>query len=380
MLFREIVGQDSIKERLRKSVHDGRISHAQLFFGPSGTGKLPIALAYARYILCENRTGEDACGTCPSCIKINKFVHPDLHFVFPVVNTKQGGTATVSDHFVEQWREALMNNPYLTENQWYEIIGAENKQGFISRNESNAVLRKLSLKTYESEYKILIIWLAEKMNASAANSLLKLLEEPPDKTVFLLVAESTDRILPTILSRTQMIRVPPLDGEAIKKGLEDKYPGMDEKIQDNIRRANGDFSAAIRLMEQDEREEENFSEFVFLMRKCYGKEIIEIQKWTEKMASWGRERLKDFLTYGLRMIRENFMLNLKQDQISYMSKKEAEFSERFSAFIHRGNVSEMAREFELAIEHVEANGYARLILLDLAIKNILLLKREAVAG
>jgi DNA polymerase-3 subunit delta' len=225
----------------------------------------------------------------------------------------------------------------------------------------------------------MIIWLAEKMNAPAANSLLKLIEEPPAKTIFLLVSENTDHIIPTILSRTQMIRVGPLDTDSIKEGLRAKYPQGEEMISDVIQRANGDFSTALKLMEMDEQDNENFDEFIFLMRKCYGREIIEIQKWTEKMAGWGRERLKLFLTYALRMIRENFMLNLEQTEISYLTKKEAEFSQRFSLFIHRGNVFKMAEEFELAIEHIEANGYAKLVLLDLAIKNIILLKQPVPA-
>ncbi len=290
------------------------------------------------------------------------------------MNIKQGATKPVSDHFIQQWRETITSNAYITENQWYEAIGAENKQGLISRNESTEVLRKLSLKSYESEYKILILWLAEKMNPAAANSLLKLIEEPPDKTVFLLISENTDHIIPTILSRTQMIRVGPLEASSIKEGLRERFPDSEEMIEDVIQRANGDFSVALQLMAEDEEDNENFYEFMFLMRKCYGREINEIQKWTEKMASNGRERLKLFLTYSLRMIRENFMLNLQQEQISYLTKKEAEFSKRFSAFIHQGNVFKMAEEFELAINHIEANGYAKLVLLDLAVKNILLLK------
>jgi DNA polymerase-3 subunit delta' len=270
----------------------------------------------------------------------------------------------------------VIAHPYISEHQWYEVMGAENKQGFISRSESSAVLRKLSLKSYESEFKVLVVWLAEKMNASAANSLLKLLEEPPQKTIFLLVSENTDLILPTILSRTQMIRIPPLDPQSIRDGLQQRYPGKEEMVQDVIRRSNGNYSTAVQLMESDELDNEHFEEFVFLMRKCYMREIIEIQKWTERIAPWGRERLKMFLTYGLRLIRENFMLNLQQEEITFMSRKESEFSRKFSAFIHQGNVFSMAREFERAIDHIEANGQAKIVLLDLAIKNILLLKQK----
>lgn len=374
MLFKDLIGHKDIKKRLIRSVNEGRISHAQTFFGPNGVGKLPLAIAYAQYICCENRSETDACGTCKSCIKYAKLAHPDLHFVFPVVNPKQGSGKAVSDNFIQQWREALSLNPYITENQWYEIIGAENKQGFISRNESSEVLRKLSLKSYEADYKVLIIWLAEKMNAPAANSLLKLIEEPPPKTLFLLVSENTDLIIPTIRSRTQMIRIGTLDEESITKGLAEKYPESKELISEVVQRANGNYSVALQLMEMDVQDAENFDQFVIFMRKCYGREIIDIQKWTEKTGSWGRERLKLFLSYSLRLIRENFILNLNQPEISFLSKKEIDFSQRFSPFIHTGNVFQMAEEFELAIEHIEANANPRLVLLDLAIKNILLLK------
>ncbi len=379
MQFRDVLGHAQVKARLIKSAREARISHAQLFFGPPGTGKLPLAIAYARYICCTDPAEDDACGVCPSCAKIAKLVHPDLHFVFPVVNPKQGSVKAVSDHYIEKWREAVVANPYLSENQWYDAIGAENKQGFISRQESNEVMRKLSMKSYESEYKVLIIWLAEKMNAPAANSLLKLIEEPPQKTVFLLISEHTDHILPTILSRTQMIRIPPLEAESIRAGLSERFPGKETIAADVIRRSNGNFSTAVELMESGEQEQENFDEFVFLMRKCYGREIVDIHRWADKMARLGRERLKLFLTYCLRMIRENFILNLRQSEISFLSGQEDEFSKRFARFIHEGNVFAMAEEFEKAIDHIEANGQPRIILLDLAIKNIFLLKQKSPA-
>ncbi len=375
MKFADVLGHKEIKQRLIRTVVEERISHAQLFFGPSGVGKLPLAIAYAQYISCENRGENDSCGTCPSCIKISKLVHPDLHFVYPVFTSNEVKIKPVSDHYIEQWRNTIVSNPYVTENQWYDIIGAENKQGLISRYESTSILRKLSMKSYEGEFKIMIIWLPEKMNAQAANSLLKLIEEPPDKTIFLLISENTDVILPTILSRTQLIRVAPLDKESIKKGLSGKYPDSSELFEDVIRRSNGNYSEALQIIESDEMENLHFEEFTFFMRKCYMREIIEINAWIEKIAGVGRERLKLFLSYGLRMIRENFMLNLKQNEISFLSRKEEDFSIKFSAFIHKGNVHLLASEFDRAIHHIEANGYARLVLMDLSIKVIMLLKQ-----
>ncbi|MCF8225837.1 MAG: DNA polymerase III subunit [Bacteroidales bacterium] len=375
MQFKDVIGQQSVKERLIRSVKSERISHAQLFFGPPGTGKLAMAIAYAQYICCKSRSDTDSCGTCPSCLKMNKLAHPDLHFVFPVVTSGQSGGKSVSDNYISFWREAVKGNPYLSENQWYEIIGAENKQGFISRNESSEVLRKLSLKSYESEYKVLIMWLAEKMNASAANTLLKLIEEPPDKTLFLIVSENTELILPTILSRTQMVRMGPPDPDSMRMGLLEQYPEQEEMVYDVLRRSNGNYGLAIKIMESDDIENQYFEEFVLFMRKCYARDIVHLRRWAETIAPWGREKIKDFLTYSLRLIRENFMLNLQQHDLSFLSEKEADFSQKFSDYIHEGNVFELVGEFEKAISHIEANGAAKLVLFDLAVKNILLLKR-----
>lgn len=380
MLFKDVIGQDEIKSRLIRTVQDQRISHAQMLFGPAGTGKLPLAIAYAQFIHCRDRGDEDACGTCPSCVKYAKLVHPDLHFSFPVVKKTGSTDNPVSDLYLGNWRETLLAHPYMSENQWYEAIGAENKQGLISRFESNSIIRKLNLKSYEGEYKILIMWLAEKMHPAAANSLLKLIEEPPDKTLFLLISENTDAILPTILSRTQLIRCLPVENRSMKKGLLAAYPNADDLVDDVVRRSNGDYSLAVRIMEDESNALAYLDDFIFLMRKCYGREIIEISGWIDKIAGLGREKLKDFLAYCLRMIRENFMLNLGQDAISFLSAREEEFSRKFSAFIHPGNAAQMAAEFEKAISHVEANGFARLVLLDLSIRIILLLKRESEAA
>lgn len=377
MLFKEVIGQKAVKERLIHSKKTGRIAHAQLFFGPAGTGKLPLALAYAQYINCLAPGPDDSCGSCSSCIKYGKLAHPDLHFVYPVVNLKSGGKSMISDDFLERWREVVSENPYISENQWYEAMGSENKQGLISRNESNEVLKKLSLKSFEANYKVLLVWMAEKMNASAANTLLKLIEEPPPGTVFLMIAEDTDQILPTILSRTQMIRLAPLDDKSMHAALTKRFPAGVSAIDDVLKRANGNFSIAVGMMESETNEDEYFESFVFLMRRCYQRDIVAIQQWTEQAGMWGRERLKHFLSYCLRMIRENFILHLEQNKISYLSQKEADFSAKFSAFIHEGNVFSMAEEFEKAIDHIEANGYPRLVLLDLAVKNILLLKQPA---
>lgn len=377
MLFSEVLGHKALKDRLIRTVSDERIHHAQMFVGPPGSGKLALALAYARYISCKQPAESDACGSCPSCRKYSKLAHPDLHFVFPVMTNKRVIKNPVSDDFIETWREKIGQNPYISENQWYEAIGAENKQGYISRRESSNILSKLSLKSYESEYKIMIIWLPEKMNRSSANTLLKMIEEPPSKTLFLMVAENTEMILPTILSRAQKIQVPPLDAESVREGLLNLFPEDPGLVDDVVRRSSGNFSTALQLLQNEEMDRLHFDQFTDFMRKCYKREIIALGEWVESIAGLGRERIKLYLEYGLRMVRENFMLHLKQPQITYLTRKEADFSQKFSAFIHPGNAFEIAAEFQEAIRHIEANGYPRLVLMDLSVKTILLLKRPA---
>jgi len=379
MLFKEVLGHSELKQRLIRTVKEERISHALMFFGPPGSGKLSLALAYARYISCEQRGEEDSCGVCPSCLKYNGLVHPDLHFVYPVMITGKVSKDPVSDHFIADWRQAILSNPYMNENQWYEAIGAENKQGLISKNESTEILRKLNLKSYEAEYKVMIIWLPEKMNAAAANTLLKMIEEPPPKTLFLMVSENTGQILTTILSRTQLIRVPPLDVDFVRKGLQEKGFSDSKLIEDAVKKGNGNFSLALVVAENDEQEHANFELFASIMRLAYQRKMAEISAWVDSLAGMGRERIKQFLTFGMRMVRENFMLNIKKDEITFMSAEEEDFSRKFSPFIHKDNVMEIATAFNEAANHIEANAYARIVLMDMAITIIMQLRKTGQA-
>lgn len=376
MQFKEILGQEEIKKGLIRTVADQRISHALLFFGPAGSGKLGLAIAFAQYLSCGNRLENDACGTCPSCIKFEKLAHPDLHFIYPVMTTGKITKEPVSDHFIEEWRVSVLNNPYISENQWYEAIGAENKQGIISRSESNNIIRKLGLKSYESEYKTVVIWLPEKMNRSAANSLLKLIEEPPPKTIFLMVSENTGQILPTILSRTQLIRVPPLQGKIIRETLMKRENINPDLVEDALRKANGNYGVVLTMLENDEQELLYFELFTTFMRHCFQRKIIEISDLVDQFAALGRERQKQFISYSLRLVRENFMLNLEKEELSYMSRKEEEFSKKFSSFIHAANVFDIVEELTMAHNHIEANGNPRIIFMDLAVQIIILLKME----
>jgi len=377
MLFKEIIGQPEVKARLRNLVLDDRTPHALMLFGPPGAGKLGLAVAMVQFLSCNNRQSEDACGTCPSCLKFNKLVHPDLHFVFPVLKTARVSKDPVSDHFMEEWREAVLSNSYLSENQWYEAIGAENKQGVINKEESLQIIRKLGFKPYESDYRMIVIWLPEKMNLSAANKLLKLIEEPPGKTLILMVSESTDKILPTILSRTQLLHVPPLTLSEIKEAFQQKG-GLDpELVEDAIRKSNGNFNTALQALGEDANEMVYFDLFTNLMRLAYARNIIEINDWVAKVAGLGRERQKLLVDYSLRLLRENFMLHMETAELNYMSRRENEFSGKFSPFIHEANIHSLVESFSTAGNHIEANGNPRIILMDLSIRIIRLLMQKA---
>ena len=296
MLFKDIIGQEEVKKRLIKTVEENRISHAQLFLAPEGTGGLPLAIAYAQYLSCENRGGNDSCGTCPSCTKYSKLIHPDLHFILPVASTPKV-QKPLTDKFLEEWRAAFLENPYLNPAEWYKAIGLENKQGFINVEESNEIIRKLSFKSFESEYKVVIIWLPEKMNKPAANKLLKIIEEPPSKTLFLMVAENLTNILPTIYSRVQMIRIPKPEEKEILLALQQKYDFEEVIIKDAAHLADGNYLRALNFLERAEENELHFERFRALMRLCWTNDIQGILSWVEEIVRTGRESQKQFILY-----------------------------------------------------------------------------------
>jgi DNA polymerase-3 subunit delta' len=374
MLFSQVIGQHEIKARLLRSASEGRVSHAQMFFGPEGSGKLALSLAYAQYISCPDRTESDSCGTCPSCLKYEKLVHPDLHFVFPVI--KQGTSRAVSDIFLKEWREQVIKTPYFNLNQWMEVIGDENKQGSIYTDESSEILRKLNLKTFESDWKVMIIWLPEKMQTVAANKLLKILEEPPPQTLFLMVCENTRQIIPTILSRVQILRVPAIDDPDLTSALMNRSGLPEEKCRNIVIQANGSFIRAMELLDAD-ASDENFNHFVSLMRLAYGRKVPELLGWVDKIASQGREKQKEFLVYALRLLRENLMIHLRQPGITHMADHELDFSGKFAAFITPQNVFALEREFNLAYQHVEGNCYDKVLFFDLSLKVMQLIRSKS---
>lgn len=385
MLFSEIIGQQDIKARLVRTVVEQRIPHAQLLRGPAGVGKLGLAIAYAQYICCENKTATDSCGTCPSCVKYKKMAHPDLHFVFPVIKPT-GKSSVVCDDFIAEFRSMVLQSPYFGVNEWYANISGDAKQGLIYSNESEEILRKLSLKTYESEYKIMIIWLPEKMHSTCANKLLKILEEPPEKTVFLMVSNEPDQIITTILSRTQHIHIPRLREEEIVQALL-KNDDLDierdaASYAANI--GNGSYLSALAVLNEGDENKQNFERFVMIMRLAWQvgnkkdhASLKTLRKWADDMASAavGRERQRNFLVYAQRMTRENFIRNIQQPALNYLTSFESDFSQRFSIFINERNVEDLMSEFALAERHIDQNVNAKMVFFDLTLKVIMLLKR-----
>lgn len=385
MLFRKIIGQEATKQQLRQAVLGGRIPHAQLFAGISGIGKLRLALAYAQYLNCPHRTDEDSCGTCPTCLQFERLQHPDLHFVFPIV-----GSDETCDSFLEPWREIILNKHYFDLEDWHKALGVETKQSMIYEKESGEIMRKLSLKAYGEGYKVMIIWQPERMNAQCANKLLKLLEEPSPKTVFLLVSEHPEALLSTIQSRVQTIRVPRLETETIAQALQQN--GIDAtKALDIARIANGSYLSALKKADESEENQQELRDFIALFRDAYTVGVLRdphkkyeslkrLRQWSLDMADSkvGREKQKHFLQYAQQQVRENYIRNLAQPELNYQMEEERAFSANFAPYIHSGNVEAIMNQLDLAERQIEQNGNAKVIFFDLCLQMIVLIKKQKV--
>lgn len=374
MKFGDIVGQDAIKKQLLASAHEGFIPHAQLFCGPEGIGKFPLALAYAQYLNCEHPLPDDACGTCPSCVKYNHLTHPDLHFVFPIVK-KSAKKKEVCDDYITEWRSFVNDRPYFNLNQWLSHIDAENSQGIIYAKESDEIIRKLNMKIYEARYKVMIIWLPEKMHESCANKLLKIIEEPSPNTLFLLVSDSPDNIINTIQSRCQRINIHGIDDRDISEALTKKYM-LEPSTADNVAHlACGSYVKALDIISLNEENKYLFNLFVQMMRSSYARDIKQIKQIGNDLAAIGRERQKNFLMYAQRMIREYFVSNFHNPQMVYLNQDENNFGVRFAPFINERNIVDFMDELSLAERHIEQNVNAKIVFFDLCLKITMLLKR-----
>ncbi|MCG3167470.1 MAG: hypothetical protein POELPBGB_03262 [Bacteroidia bacterium] len=369
MLFREVVGQEDIKKRLIQTVKDNRISHAQLLFGPAGSGNLALAFAYAQYIFCSNKGEDDSCGECSSCLKMQKIAHPDFHFVFPVFKIKDG-RETISDDLIADMREALTQNPYLELDEFLDNAGIENKQAQIYVGESASILRKLSFKAYEGEYRIVIIWKPEKMNVQAANKILKMIEEPPERTLFIMVAENTDLMLATILSRTQMVKIKKIDDASMQTALVEKFNLSPENALRITHLADGNFSTAMKMAAQGDDSTDNTQRFRDWMLACYKNNIPEMLNWSEKLASTdeGREKQKAFLAFCQNMFRKALMQTYSAPELARMTEAEQNFIVKFSTFVNGNNIMEITAELDSASYHIERNAYPKLLFFDLSLK------------
>ncbi|MDE7074056.1 MAG: DNA polymerase III subunit delta [Odoribacter sp.] len=365
-MFKDVIGHTDIKQRLIASLQTGRISHAQLFAGETGYGSLALALAFAQYVFCTGEKGEDACGVCPACRKMQKLIHPDLHFVFPVVRKAK---SPVSDEYINEWRHLLSQGAYFGLEEWYSEMGVEdNAQAAIYTEESANILRKLHLKSFESDYKIMVVWLPEKMNPECSNKLLKIIEEPFDKTLFLMVSEHPEQIINTIQSRLQRIHIPPLRQEEISRQLIEAKGITPEKAEEYAHVATGNWYKALRLLNETEEQVYNQEKFASLMRLCWERKMLPVNEWVNEMSALGREKQKSFLMHAVRMIRENFIRNFGREELNYMSDREKNFSLRFSPYVHEGNVIPLTTELEQAYSDISRNGNAKIIFTDLCIK------------
>jgi len=367
MQFKDVIGQESTKQKLIQAVVEDRIPHAQLLVGPPGNGKLALAVAFAQYINCSHKTENDSCGECSSCRKYTKIIHPDLHFTIPVIKTAAIDKPTSSD-YMTKWRTYFLENPYPQYEKWMQLIADENKQGAIYVDEARDLIHKLNQKSYEAEYKVSIIWLPETMNITCANKILKILEEPPEKTLFILISEAEERLLSTIQSRCQFIRVPKIRDEDLQAALAPMMASTNSNPAIIARLSRGNYFLALELMQNDEIRKFNFLQFTSIMRNGYGRKLQEILAWSEEMAGIGRVRQMNLLKYCGELLRENFLHNLKEPDLIYLDDQELEFSKKFAPFINEKNVIYLFREFESAYKDIAMNGNAKLIFTDLGLK------------
>lgn len=380
MLYEDVLGQEHIKNHLKQSVENGRIPHAQLFVGNEGSGTLPMAIAYAQSILCVNKSSD----TMEDCVaKFKNLSHPDLHFAFPVTTSDKAKSHPISSNYLEEWRKLIKEQPYGNLFDWYNLLGVDNKQGQIGVDEAQEIVKSLTLKAYEGGYKVMIIWMAEKMNTACANKLLKLIEEPPSKTVFILITEDEGQIINTIKSRCQILQFPPLAEDVIVGALIKKY-GIDVTVATKIaHQSNGNYNKACDLIYNDSEDLQFEEWFIFWIRSAFKAKgnkaaIHDLISWSDDISKTGRETQKQFLNYCLDFFRQALLLNYKAHDLIFLEPKTESFKlEKFAPFVHGHNILEISDELQDAIYHIERNGNSKIILTDLSIKLTRLLHKKA---
>ncbi len=376
MKWSEVIGQEQVANQLRTLADQQRVPHALLFCGPTGCGKMATALAFASYLLGERDTDSPESRRTETMLK--KWEHPDLHFSYPTIKTTKMGSEhqPISLDFIKEWREMLTQSPYFTMEEWMSAMGAANQQAIITGAESDELSRVLSLKSSQGGCKISIIWLPERMNLTSANKLLKLLEEPPSQTIFIMVSEQPEQLLDTIRSRTQRIDFKKISHEEMEQALIRRRK-VDEKTARRIARiANGNWNKALRELNTGNENVEFLEMFISLMRLAYQRKVNELKKWTETASGYGREKQKRMLQYFSYMIRENFVYNFHKPELSYMTQEEEDFSKNFARFINEANVVEISMLLDKAIKDIGQNANGKIVFFDLALKMIVLLIRK----
>lgn len=376
MLFSEIVGHDDLKKRLIQSVNENRVAHAQLFVGTEGSGKMALAIAYAQYINCQNRTESDSCGVCPSCKKYMSLSHPDLHFIFPTATNKSVKKDPESDLFLAEWREYFSDcQGYVNLSEWFDKLDIENKQGIINVRDASTVIRKLSFKSYESEYKVVILWMPEKLNVFSANKLLKLIEEPPEKTLFLLVAENQEEVLSTIRSRCVLVKVTRLDTAVIKDALVEKCGCSEQLALDAATMSNGSWPLAKRFSNDIDNEMLYADTFRKWMRYCFKGAVPELIDFVaNEIKGLGREKQKALLEYGLNIFHCSLLINNNISSAVMLTSAEKTFAQNFAPYINMKNVTQICALFEESINQIVRNANAQLVFMDDSLKMSKLLR------
>lgn len=365
-MWNEVIGQQETQARLLQLENEQRLPHALMLCGPLGAGKMALAMGFAKHLLNRNSNDE---------AMLAKWEHPDLHFTFPTIKlpSMSADHKPVSDDFAKEWNQLITAGPYFTMNEWLEQMGGENQQAIITAGESDALIRKLSLKSSQGGYKVSLIWLPERMNIECANKILKLLEEPPHHTIFLLVCEEPERLLETIRSRVQRVDIKRLADDDIREALVSRRGLTEENAQRVARMANGSWLKALELLTIDSENELFLDMFQTLMRLAYMRKVKELKTWSERMSSMGREKQKRFLEYFLRLIRENFMYNFQNPELCYMSQREEDFAKNFARFINEANVIPINNLANLAIRDISQNANGKIVFFDFALQMIVLL-------
>jgi len=369
MQFKSIIGQKALVKKLTSAYNENRVAHTQLFLGDEGSGPLAVAIAYSQFLMCDNKTENDSCGVCPSCKKFEKISHPDLHFYFPAATNSSVKKDPKSSLFLDKWRNYIAeNNAYITLNGWLEYLGVGNKQGFIRKDDANEIIGKTALKAYEGKYKIFIIWMVDKMNDSASNKLLKTFEEPPKNTVIILIGNNYELLLPTVRSRAQLIKVPPLSDNDISHQLI-KKGATEEDAADIALISGGSWSMAQEIFENAGETQSNFLNFRKWLRLCFQpKDYGELLKFNQDMSKLGREKQKSFLKYGIEIIHNSILNNHSNGNIIKKAGEELDFTKKFSQFINEANQKDMYKTLNDAIYHIERNAHAGILYSDLSFK------------